>query len=383
MNIILFILILVVLILVHEFGHFIVAKKSGIRVDEFGIGYPPRAFGKKFGETLYTLNFLPFGGFVRIFGENSDDESISGPDKDRSFINKPKYIQAMVLFAGVFFNILFAWILFSIIFMIGMPSSISENDIGKNYVKNTSVTITGLLPESPAVESGLLGGDKILSLTAIGDNDQKIKSIPGVDSVPLSTDDVSSFIAENSDYSGGISIKYNRDGQELTTIVNPEVGIISGEETLPAIGISMDLIGEIQYNPILAIWEGLKFTIMLTILIGVGIISFFANALTFSADLSEVAGPVGIVGIVGDASALGFVYLLNITAFISINLTIINLLPFPALDGGRLLFLLIEKIKGSPIRPTVANTANAIGFGLLILLMIVITYNDIARIFVG
>ena len=111
MNILLFAIILAALILVHEFGHFIVAKKSGIRVDEFGLGFPPKLYGKKYGETEYTVNAVPFGGFVRIFGENPDEESTNGPGSERSFVNKPKLIQVAVLSAGVFFNLLFAWAL--------------------------------------------------------------------------------------------------------------------------------------------------------------------------------------------------------------------------------------------------------------------------------
>ena len=123
MSILLFIIILAVLILAHEFGHFIVAKKSGIRVDEFGIGFPPKLYGKKFGETEYTINALPLGGFVKIFGENPDEENTNGPDRARSFVHKPKIIQAAVLVAGVFFNLLLAWFLISAGFMIGLPAS--------------------------------------------------------------------------------------------------------------------------------------------------------------------------------------------------------------------------------------------------------------------
>ena len=144
MSILIFIIILAILILAHEFGHFIVAKKSGVRVDEFGLGFPPKLYGKKFGETEYTINAIPFGGFVKIFGENPDDlpaatstaqvgESLSGPDASRSLVKKPRYIQAFVIAAGIIFNILLAWILISWGFMIGLPSSIDSIPPGATF----------------------------------------------------------------------------------------------------------------------------------------------------------------------------------------------------------------------------------------------------------
>ena len=125
MSIIIFLIVLVVLILVHELGHFLVAKACGIRVDEFGLGFPPRIASVKYGETVYSLNWIPFGGFVKIFGENPDDDSISGPESPRSMVNKPKWQQVLVLIAGISFNVIFAWILISVGFMSGLPTPIS------------------------------------------------------------------------------------------------------------------------------------------------------------------------------------------------------------------------------------------------------------------
>lgn len=381
-TIILFIIILVALILVHEFGHFITAKKSGIRVDEFGVGFPPRAFGKKFGGTLYSVNWLPIGGFVRIFGENPDDESINGPDKERSFVHKPKRIQALVLSAGILFNILLAWFLFSIMFMVGMPGFIGEEKVNESYVNDVVFAVAGVMPESPAAKAGLMPGDEIVRITAQDGDD--IYMIPAANtSEVLTPTSVTDFISKSNIYDNGIDVTYIHAGQESEVNILPKPGIIEGSEEQHAIGIAMGYLGRIQHNPFTAVSEGLKHTINVTALTAVGIVSFFASAFTFTADLSEVAGPVGIVGLVGDASAMGFVFLLNFTASISISLAIINLLPFPALDGGRLFFLLIEAIKGSPIKPSVANTVNTLGFGFLIVLMIVITYSDIMRIISG
>lgn len=366
MAIILFLIILVILILVHELGHFVVAKKAGIRVDEFGIGFPPKAMTLwKWGETEYTLNWLPLGGFVKIFGENPDEKSLRGPDRDRSFIHKPKVVQAAVLVAGVVFNILFAWVLFSVVFMLGMPSALLEEEAGEAH--NVRLIISEVLPNSPAEIAGLMPGDEVVALTALEESAQDL--LPSI---------VSDYIVTQEDKEIAIFVK--RDEEVIEILVIPKYGVIEEEQSRPAIGIAMGLIGRISFSPPAALWEGAKFTVEITKLIAVSIAAFLGSVLTLNADLSSIAGPVGIVSLVGDASALGFVFILNFTAFISINLAIINLLPFPALDGGRLLFLFIEVVKGSPIKPNIANTVNTIGFALLILLMLVVTYNDISRI---
>ena len=147
-------MILLVLVLVHEFGHFFTAKKFGIRVDEFGFGFPPKLFGVKKGETEYTFNLLPIGGFVKIFGENPDDENTNGPDKERSFVNKPAWQQAIVLFAGVFMNFMLAWVLFSIGFMSGLPTSVGNEPNGYS-LSNINLTIVSVLEKSPAEMAGL------------------------------------------------------------------------------------------------------------------------------------------------------------------------------------------------------------------------------------
>ncbi|GMQ95397.1 MAG: RIP metalloprotease RseP [Patescibacteria group bacterium] len=366
MSILLFIVILALLILAHEFGHFIVAKRSGIKVDEFGIGFPPKLFSKKIGETKYSLNLFPVGGFVKIFGETPDCDSISGPDAHRSFVNKPKYVQAAVLSAGVVFNVLLAWILISSGFMAGLPSSVAAAPKGA-VIRDVSIVVTNVLPDSPAEEAGLRPGDKIVALVE-GKRELLNPTTP----------QVQEFISASGGVEVGVTFKRGKAPEERLFMI-PTEGIIDK----PAIGIAMDEIGIVRLLPHLALWEGAKLTAALTQATLLGIMGFIAGIFTGSADLSAIAGPVGIVSIVGEASQFGFIYLLSLTALISINLAIINLLPFPALDGGRLLFLLIEVIKGSPIKPAVANTTNAIGFALLIFLMVVITYSDILKIVTG
>lgn len=366
MNIIIFIVILLVLVVSHEFGHFFVAKKSGIRVDEFSFGFPPKLFGKKIGETTYNFNALPLGGYVKIFGENPDEDSMNGPDSKRSFVNKPKYIQAAVLVAGVVMNLLVAWLLLSVGFISGLPTSVGNVPKGA-IVENQALTITSVSASSPAEIGGLKTGDKILSLETTTDSTKLLSS-------DLGTESVQSFVKAHSGQEIKVLLIRGKEEKEVTVIpqLNKDGNVM--------IGISMDTIGTLKLPLHRAIWEGLKLTKDVTVATVVGFYDLIKNAIIGKADMTTLTGPIGIVGVVGDAAKFGFIYILSFTALISINLAVINLVPFPALDGGRLLFLLIEKIKGSRIKPQVANVMNMIGFGLLMLLMVFISYHDIVKL---
>lgn len=355
-----------VLVLVHEFGHFFTAKKFGIRVDEFGFGFPPKIFGKKFGETEYSLNLLPIGGFVKIFGENPNEENMNGPDADRSFINKPKWQQAIVLFAGVFMNFILAWILFSIGFMSGLPASVGSEVKGYE-LKNVNLVVVSVAPESPAEIAGLKSGDKIISIKSADDSVDEINP-----------DTMKSFVVSHSKEE--IEIGYKR-GKNENIFLAKVVPVLDSKDGEARIGIAMDQIGTAKLPILTAFKEGLSLTWFVTKGTVVGLYKLISEGIQGRGSFDSITGPVGMVGIVGDAYQFGFVYLLSFAALISVNLAIINLLPFPALDGGRLFFLLIEKIKGSRINPKFANTANMIGFGLLILLMLVVTFNDIIKLF--
>ena len=363
MNIIIFLIILLVLVVSHEWGHFIVAKKAGIRVDEFAFGMKPRIFSIKRGETEYSLNALPIGGYVKIFGENPDDESMNGPDSKRSFVNKPKYIQAAVLFAGVAMNFLVAWLLLSVGFMSGLPTSAGSAPQGTT-LHNQVLTITSVNVGSPAEQAGLKVGDKIREMKTKDDSTET-----------PSTATVQYFVKKHS--TEAIQVSFTRGSEAKKAIVTPE---INKDTNTPMIGISMDIIGMLKLPVHKALWEGLKLSWNLVVATFSGFYNLIHDGLTGNGNLSAITGPVGIVGVVGDAAEFGFIYLLSFTALISINLAVINLIPFPALDGGRLLFLLIEKIKGSRIKPKIANTINVIGFGLLMILMVVITYHDIVKL---
>lgn len=363
-----FIIIIVALILVHELGHFLTAKFFGIRVDEFGIGFPPRIFAIKKGETTYTLNAIPFGGFVKIFGEDPDEVSMHGYDSDRSFVNKPKWNQVVVLVAGVTFNILFAWLLISVVFMVGMPTGVTEEN--KEIITNSHLVVVDVLKESPAHIAGLQTGDVVESVVPVREG----VALPN----KQTPEEVTNLIRSLGTSGEAVSVAYGRDGVKYEIDIIPQEGLV---ENGVALGVQLENIGTLQLNPFHAFFAGAVRTFDLTIAVAVGLGMFIFQAVTGSADFSTVAGPVGIVGIVGDASLLGFVYILNFIAIISINLAVINLIPFPALDGGRVLFVIIEKIKGSPITPKIANTANGIGFVLLLLLMLVVTFNDILKLF--
>ncbi len=369
MNILIFLVILLVLVVVHEFGHFFTAKKFGIRVDEFGFGFPPKLFGRKYGETEYTFNLLPLGGFVKIFGENPEEEQAlygAGPDEDRKFYNKPAWKQAIVLFAGIFANFLLAWILFSIGFMSGLPTSAGSQP-AEYKLSDVNLVVVSVSEKSPAQIAGLISGDKIISITSGGNTLSEING-----------DTVKSFIISHKNKE--IEVGYIR-GKNNNIEFAKVMPVINTAEGKPMIGIAMDQIGIAKLPIFLAFFEGIRLTFSLVKSTALGLYSLINDGLRGRGSLDAVTGPVGIVGIVGNAYQFGFVYLLSFTALISVNLAIINLLPFPALDGGRLFFLLIEKIKGSRINPKIVNTINMLGFGVLILLMLIVTYHDVVKLF--
>ncbi len=367
MSIIIFIIVLAILVFVHELGHFLVAKRSGIKVTEFGIGFPPKLWSTTRGETEYSINAIPFGGFVKIFGEDPNDESISGPEHNRSIIAKPRHIQAAVLVAGVLFNFLFAWILIASGYLIGLPTPVSHD--GPGIVKNERLIITAVSPNSPADRSSIKPGDTIISLSSESSRETFVlKEMTGRN--------VSNFIEAHG--KDGVKFEIKRGKELLIKDVKGEEGVIQGKI---AIGIAMDEIGILNLPVHLALVEGLKDTSQLFVATTVGLVNFLGQAVVGNGDFSQVTGPVGIVGLVGDVSELGLVYLISFTALISINLAVINLLPFPALDGGRLVIVAIEAVRKKAISSKITNTVNAVGFAFLILLMVVVTFHDIIKLF--
>jgi len=367
MTVVIFIVVLFLLILVHEFGHFIVAKRSGIRVDEFGIGFPPKVWGKKFGETEYTLNWLPIGGFVRIWGEDPTEEHLEGPDSERSFVSKPRHIQAAVLVAGVLMNVLLAYVLYVGAFMSGVPIAIDETVLDEH--PEAVIIVHDILPNSPA-SAVFLPGDTILG----------VRSDDGSLATPeeLVPSHVAEFISAHEGKEVYLDI---RRGDDSTTVtVTPVTGVNPDAPDLPAAGFVMSLVTVAHMSLFDAIPQAAVTTYETLGAVVAGLWDLISRAVAGTADFSQVAGPLGIVNLVGDASAQGFTTLLIFTALISLNLAVINLLPIPALDGGRLLFVIIESIIRKPIPPSVATRANQIGFMILLGLMALVTVNDVLRI---
>jgi regulator of sigma E protease len=360
MQIFIFIIVLIVLIVVHEFGHFVAAKLSGMRVDEFGLGYPPRALTlAKVGETRYTLNWLPFGGFVKIYGEDGPE---TGP---RAFGKRPRTLQAIVLVAGVAMNLLFAYVLITGALIAGTPRALSQDEL--TSARDTELAIADVLPGSPAALAGLVAGDSIISATdAMG----QWKAID--------PESFSRFIAASKGTE--ITLYIKRNGEEQTINATPASGVAVSDPSRYALGVEVATIGIVPLSFTAAIKEGAILTWEIIKLTATGLWHFFYSALTLTADLSQVAGPVGIAGVVGAASLQGIGGFLSIVAIISINLALINLIPVPALDGGRLLFVIIESIIRRPIAPRIATAMNAVGFALLLLLMVVVTTHDIFKL---
>ena len=363
-SILIFLAVLVALIVVHEFGHFIAAKLAGMRVDEFGIGYPPKAAGFKRGETEYTLNWLPFGGFVRIYGE--DQEAIDEDPKDgsRAFFKKPRIVQALVLVAGIAMNLVFAWILLSITLGIGAPRALEASDLETAH--DPYVLVSSILPGSPASEAGFKPGDRIVSASAAGET--------------FTSADADLFTAFVSSQEEPITFVLEQKGEERTVTATPRSGLSDVDPDRRILGVGVASVGMVRTPWLMAPIEGLVLTWDLTKATAVGLVSFFGSIFMLSADLSQVSGPVGIAGAVGDAAGTGIAELLTLTAVISINLALINVLPIPALDGGRLLFVVVEAIARRPLPRQFQSWVNGVGFALLILLMIVVTASDIFKI---
>jgi regulator of sigma E protease len=360
MEIFIFIVVIVALIVVHEFGHFVVAKLSGMRVDEFGIGYPPRALTiAKIGETSYTLNWLPFGGFVKIYGEDG------GESGARAFSSRPRILQALVLVAGIAMNLLFAYILITAALVSGTPRALSPEEIPR--ATNTELAVADVLPGSPAAHAGIIPGDSILSATDPEGTWQ------AADPQSFTT-----FINASNGAPVLLTLKTNDQPHTVTAV--PAQSVVTSDTSRYAIGVEVATIGVVPLSFGAAITQGASLTWGAITLTAQGLLQFFYSIFTLKADLSQVSGPIGIVGVVGAASAQGFGDLLSIMAIISINLALINLIPIPALDGGRLLFVLIESVIRRPIKASVAQAVNSIGFVCLILLMVVVSAHDIFKI---
>jgi regulator of sigma E protease len=369
LTIIIFIIVLAALIFVHELGHFIAARSFGIRVDEFALGFGPRLFSWKlknggfWGETTYAVNAIPFGGFVKIFGENPDDESMTGADSARSFVNAARWKQAVVLVSGVLGNFVFAWLLIVIALSIGAAASPTDYPQYANRMTDERIMIGAVSPGSPAEKAGIKEGDVILGLSSA--------SILPVKNITI--DAIQTDIASSSGAPFVLSIL--RNGKDISVTAYAEKNVIQGEPDKYAFGISMDYAATLKLPWYTATYESVRFNIYLVQEVYGVIGGLFQGQVS----VSDLAGPVYIAQKTGEAAQAGFSSLLVFVGLISVNLGVMNLLPIPALDGGRLLFVIIEAVRRRPIKASIANGLNLTGFVLLMILMVFVTYHDIVR----
>jgi len=355
------IVILVALIVVHEFGHFLAAKIFGVRVDEFGVGYPPRAFlfGKR-GDTEYTLNWIPFGGFVRLYGEDENARHGAG-----SLADAPRWKQAVILIAGVAMNALVALALFVFALHVGIPRVV---DAPQPHIP-AHLLVSDVVPGSPADAAGIIAGSEI---TGIADSEgSRI-----IDT--LTPETVTAFVRSHP--GEPLRIDYTYAGSPKHATAHSAQGVLRDNAGVPALGIGLVLVSNVR-----APWgEAIKQSLPLAYsefaqtLSGLGHIA--VSALRGNADISQVVGPVGLAGVVGEAVRGGLGQILLLAGLIGVNLAIINLIPIPVLDGGRLLVVIIEAILRRPAPRLVLQILNTFGVAVIILLMVTVTYNDIARL---
>lgn len=357
-SIFVFFIIIVLLVLSHEFGHFFASRKSGVKVEEFGFGLPPRILSYQGKETLYSLNLLPLGGFVKIKGEEEENF-----EKD-SFLSKSIGVKTIIVAAGAIFNIILGYILFTFLATYGIPMAIEEISADSRKITKTDIAIINVLKDSIAEKAGLKQGNVILFGLDETGNKKEFKTIS----------DVQNFVASSKGKEIRIIAAKNKKEREIKILV-PDI-------EKPLIGIAMQEIATVKSPLWRAPYDGFILTAKTTKQAVFGVYAFLKNLIVREEPALEmVAGPVGLVAIVNAASGFGFIFLLHLTALLSISIAIINLFPFPALDGGRLLFLFAEIIFKKPISHKTAGLIHAIGFAILLTFMLVVTYFDIRRFF--
>ncbi|MDO4486698.1 MAG: RIP metalloprotease RseP [Bacillota bacterium] len=333
MTIIYAIILFCLLIFVHELGHFIVAKLCGVKVNEFAIGMGPAFFQKQKGETVYSLRIFPIGGFCAMEGEDEDS------DDERAFNNQPAWQRALVLAAGSFMNLLTAVILMIIIsFWIGQPTTVI-NEVTDN---------------SPAQEAGIMTGDRIIAINGTS-----------VDS----WNETTALIGKEKNKE--VEVTVERDGNRI--VLTP-IAEFDEKEQRSKIGIRPAT----EHAPAAALENGVKNTWNMTVMMGKVLKELF----TGDVSVKELSGPVGIVYAVNESAKSGVIYVIYLASLLSLNLAIMNMLPFPALDGGRLVFLLIRKVSGKRVTDEMEGKIHFVGIMLLFALMIYVTWNDIIRFIV-
>lgn len=343
------IIVLGILIMIHEYGHFLACRASGVRVEKFSIGFGPEIFSIKTKATHFVISLFPLGGFVKPAGESIGELENQKP-RPGDYLHAPLYARIFIVSAGVLMNYFLAFVLFIFIFMIGRP------------VPGT--TVSGLVEGYPAVSSGLEAGDKILS----------------VNGVPVKT-----WIELTEQFSASetpqLVLLVERGGQNIPIQVTPKSETVKDpfgkEETVRRIGIIPNPEANIyeKYGFVKSIGKSWEVCVYYTVMTHKAIFHLILGKLS----MKNIAGPVGIINMTGDAAKLGIPYLLQLMAVLSISLAVFNLLPIPALDGGHLLFLIVEGIRGKPVSLKAQEIATQVGFFLLLALMVFIIYNDLAN----
>lgn len=372
-TVLIFILLLMVLVLVHEAGHFFAARSAGVKVEEFGFGFPPRLIGwwrhpitKKFHfvfgkqdiasaqATVYSLNLLPLGGFVKIKGETGEFRN----DTD-SFGHQKTWRRALILIAGVAMNFILAAVLLGVGFVKGLPGIIGEQGT-KGTITNRQVAVAEVFSDTPASEAGIMVGDMLIAIPDV--------SYPTVAQIQKY---MQTHVGET------VSIVVSRQGKEIPYQITPRVLEASKQG---GVGVGLLETALISYPWYVAFPKGFIAAGSLTLEIFKTFGELIRNLVLGRGVSMDISGPVGIAVLTGQVARMGFIYIVQFAALLSLNLAIINVLPFPALDGGRLLFLCIEKIRGGRrVAERIEHMAHTIGFVLLMLLIVVVTYRDIAR----
>lgn len=359
LTLIIFLIVISVLVFVHEFGHFIVAKKSGMKVEEFGFGFPPRIWGVRRGGTLYSINAIPFGGFVRIFGEDGSAQRAPGSFGSGSFWQK-----SGVVVAGVIMNVVFAMFLLMLGNFLGLRVGIFDSTIAAK-AQDKRIEILQVVPGSPAEKSGLRELDEIRGF-------EEGKNLVAT----LTPEDVQKYAFAHAGQDVVIAVRRGADTVDIPMHLRQPTGPGEGP-----IGISLALTGVIRFPWYESIWRGV---VSAAVLFWATLSGYWQLLVSLFADghlAADISGPIGIATLTGQAARVGFNYLIQFVAMISINLAVLNILPFPALDGGRLVIVVAEKIRGKSLPVSIENTINAIGFAILLALMVAVSIKDIVKFF--
>ncbi len=345
LNLIYFIIILGFIVLIHESGHFLFAKLFNIYVYEFSIGMGPKLFSKKSkkGETVYSIRAIPIGGFCSLAGEEGDEDK--EVPRDRKLFAKPVWQRFLVMFFGAGFNFIGAII---ILFLIGVIWGSTS----------TKPIISKVAVDNPAYTAGLQDGDYVKKI-----NNHKIKT----------SDDILIYL-QVEDKTKPITFTVERDNKEYNFKVTPKEEEVDGNK-IYRIGVTVS--GKVEHG----ITPAIKYAFVKTDSLFRQMFITIKGLFTGGLSVKQLSGPVGIYNIVGEQRQAGFENILYLVALLSINVGFINLLPLPAFDGGRILFLIIEKIKGSPVKPETEGLVHTVGFILLMLLMVYVTFNDILKLF--